>query len=194
MLNTNPFTLGHQDLVERASQECDWLHVFVVEEDASFFSYDDRYQLVLRGVKHIQNLTLHPGSDYLISRTTFPCDFLKDRTMIDYGWAAIDLLLFREYIGPALGITHRYVATEPLSRVMGAYNSEMKTWLQQAGLTAPIKVVEIPRTAVAGSAIAATDLRRSLTPWDLSPLEQFVLPVTLKFLEKKFARDRSALR
>ena len=176
VLNTNPLTLEHQYLVERASRECDWLHVFVVREDAPFFSYADRYQLVLRGVKHIKNLTLHHGSDYIISRTTFPCDFWKDRTMIDYGWAAIDLLLFRKYIGPALGITHRYVRTEPLSRVMGAYNAEMEIWLQQAGATAPINVVEIPRAAVAGSAITATDVRRSLAECDLSPLEQFVPP------------------
>jgi [citrate (pro-3S)-lyase] ligase len=189
VLNADPFTLGHQYLVERASQECDWLHVFVVREEASFFSYADRYQLVLGGIKHIQNLTLHHGSDYIISRTTFPGYFLRDRAMIDYGWAAIDLLLFREYIGPALGITDRYVGTEPFSRVMGAYNSEMKIWLQQSGPTAPIKVVEIPRAAVADAAISAGYVRRSLTAGDLTLLDQFVPPTTSQFLGRKFARS-----
>jgi [citrate (pro-3S)-lyase] ligase len=192
VLNADPFTLGHQYLVERASQECDWLHVFVGREDAAFLSYADRYQLVLRGIEHVQNLTLHHGSDYTISRTTFPRYFLKDQTMIDYGWSAIDVLLFREYIGPALGITHRYVGTEPFSRAMGTYNSEMKIWLQQAGPTAPIKVVEIPRAAVAGTAICASDVRRSLTARDLTLLEQFVPPTTSQFLERKFARSTRA--
>ena len=34
VMNANPFTLGHQYLVEKASSECDFLHVFVVSEDA----------------------------------------------------------------------------------------------------------------------------------------------------------------
>ena len=53
VLNANPFTLGHRYLVERAAAECDWLHVFVVREDASQFSYADRFALVAEGVKRI---------------------------------------------------------------------------------------------------------------------------------------------
>ena len=45
-MNANPFTLGHRYLVEQAAAACDWLHVFVVAEDASFFPYRDRFQLV----------------------------------------------------------------------------------------------------------------------------------------------------
>ena len=56
----------------------------------------------LQGVKRISRLTLHQGSDYIISRATFPGYFLKDKVMIDHSWAGIDLLLFREYIAPAL--------------------------------------------------------------------------------------------
>ena len=77
VLNANPFTLGHRYLVEQAARACDWLHVFVVKEDASMFSYADRYALVAAGVKGIDNLTLYPGSDYIISRATFPRYFLK---------------------------------------------------------------------------------------------------------------------
>jgi len=113
VLNANPFTLGHRYLVERAASECDWLHVFVVKEDASTFSYDDRFALVAAGVKNISNLTLHQGSDYIISRATFPGYFLKDKLVIDHSWAGIDLLLFREHIAPSLGITDPYELTQP---------------------------------------------------------------------------------
>lgn len=36
VMNANPFTLGHRWLVEQAARQCDWLHLFVVKEDASF--------------------------------------------------------------------------------------------------------------------------------------------------------------
>jgi [citrate (pro-3S)-lyase] ligase len=37
VMNANPFTLGHRWLVEQAARQCDWLHLFVVKEDASCF-------------------------------------------------------------------------------------------------------------------------------------------------------------
>ena len=49
----------------------------------------------------------------MISRATFPEYFLKEQVTIDHSWAGIHLLLFREYIAPALGVTHRYVGSEP---------------------------------------------------------------------------------
>ncbi len=37
VMNCNPFTLGHKYLVEYAAREMDYLYLFVVEEDLSFF-------------------------------------------------------------------------------------------------------------------------------------------------------------
>ena len=39
VMNANPFTLGHRYLVEQACKENDWLHLFMVSEDASYFPY-----------------------------------------------------------------------------------------------------------------------------------------------------------
>lgn len=193
VLNANPFTLGHQRLVEKAARESDWLHVFVVREDASVFSYADRFALVAKGVKQICNLTLHQGSDYIISRATFPGYFLKDKTIIDHSWAAIDLLLFREYIAPALGITHRYVGAEPFDRVTNQYNQDMRTWLEDAASAAPaITVVEIPRASVAGIPISATEVRRLLALGNFSGVRALVPTTTLQFLKTKFALGMSA--
>ena len=52
VMNCNPFTLGHLYLIEYAAKEVDQLFIFVVEEDASFFSFDDRIMLVREGTKH----------------------------------------------------------------------------------------------------------------------------------------------
>jgi len=187
VLNANPFTLGHRHLVEQAARACDWLHVFVVKEDAGSFSYADRFALVAAGVQGIDNLTLHPGSDYIISRATFPAYFLKDHALVERSWAAIDLLLFREYIAPALGITHRYVGTEPFDPVTNSYNAQMKHWLQDAASAAPsIGVVEIPRACVAGVPISATEVRRLLAQHDFGRIAALVPATTLQFLEKRF--------
>ncbi|HXJ36895.1 MAG TPA: [citrate (pro-3S)-lyase] ligase [Candidatus Eisenbacteria bacterium] len=193
VLNANPFTLGHRYLVEHAARACDWLHVFVVKEDASSFSYADRFALVAAGVQGIDNLTLHPGSDYIISRATFPAYFLKDQALVERSWAAIDLLLFREYIAPALGITHRYVGTEPFDRVTNSYNTQMKQWLEDAASVAPpIGVVETPRASVGGVPISATEVRRLLAQRDFGRIAALVPATTLQFLEKRFPAAASA--
>jgi len=184
VLNANPFTLGHRYLVAQAARACDWLHVFVVKEDASSFSYADRFALVAAGVKGIDNLTLYPGSDYIISRATFPGYFLKDKGLIESSWAAVDLLLFRDYIAPALGITRRYVGSEPFDPVTKSYNAQMKDWLQQAPSgQPPITVVEIPRASIGGVPISATEVRRLLAERDFGRIAALVPATTLQFLE-----------
>ncbi len=188
VLNANPFTLGHRYLVEQAARACDWLHVFVVKEDAWSFSYADRFALVAAGVKGLDNLTLYPGSDYVISRATFPGYFLKEKMIIEHSWAAIDLLLFREYIGPALGITHRYVGTEPFDPVTHNYNAEMKRWLEHAASAAPaITVVEMPRLAIHGTSISASEVRRFVAQRDFSAIRELVPVTTLQFLKREFS-------
>jgi [citrate (pro-3S)-lyase] ligase len=189
VLNANPFTRGHRYLIEQAVATCDWVHVFAVREEAALFSYADRLGLAAAGVKGIGNLTLHPGSDYMISRATFPGYFLKDKGVIEYGWAAIDLLLFREYIAPALSITHRYVGTEPLDPVTRNYNADMERWLVRARSAAPpIDVVEIPRLSISGAPISASRVRRLWTQHELSRIRELVPATTWHFLEGRGQR------
>ncbi|MCP6524949.1 adenylyltransferase/cytidyltransferase family protein, partial [Klebsiella pneumoniae] len=72
VMNANPFTLGHRWLVEQAASQCDWLHLFVVREDASFFPFAARLEMVGAGVAHLANVSVHEGAEYVISRATFP--------------------------------------------------------------------------------------------------------------------------
>ena len=37
VMNANPFALGHQYLIEKASKENDILHLFIVSEDKSIY-------------------------------------------------------------------------------------------------------------------------------------------------------------
>ncbi len=191
VLNANPFTRGHRYLVERAAEQCDWLHVFVVKEDVSEFSYDDRFKLVSEGLADIGNATVHQGSKYIISRETFPGYFLKAKPAIESSFAGIDLLMFREHIAPALGINRRFVGTEPLDRTTSAYNVSMKRWLSDAPSSAPpIETIVIDRLAVDDAPVSASKVRELFAERNMSAIEALVPPATLEFLKAQAAHPR----
>ena len=186
VMNANPFTLGHLYLAEQAAAACDWLHLFVVREDVSLFPFTERLAMVRQGVAHLSNVTVHSGSEYLISHATFPAYFLKDSKLVNQTWGAIDLLIFRNYIAPALGITHRFVGSEPFCPLTHQYNQDMYTWLATAdSASSPrIEVVEIPRKCHAnGRAISASEVRALLTNPCLAALAQRVPGSTLMHLK-----------
>ncbi|RBT42463.1 [citrate (Pro-3S)-lyase] ligase [Enterococcus gallinarum] len=60
VMNANPFSLGHQYLIEKASKESDLVHVFVVSEDTSVFPFSVRKQLIEKGTSHLNNIVIHP--------------------------------------------------------------------------------------------------------------------------------------
>ena len=182
VMNANPFTMGHRWLVEQAARQCDWLHLFVVKEDASFFSYQDRVALIEQGIAGIANVTLHPGSAYLISRATFPGYFLKDKGVVDDCHCQIDLQLFREHLAPALQITHRFVGSEPLCSLTRNYNLRMKELLEAPGETPAIQVVELERVEKDGAPISASRVRKLYKERQWSAIAPLVPPGTLSFL------------
>lgn len=186
VVNCNPFTLGHRYLLQRAAQDCDYLHVFVVSEDSSFFSYADRLGLVRAGVAMLperDRIHVHPGSKYIVSKATFPTYFIKDRGIIDMAATAVDLRIFREHVAPALGITHRYVGNEPFCPVTRRYNLDMRHWLErpEPGYP-PVRVVEIPRLETDGRAISATEVRRRIVDGDILGLQELVPPTTFAYI------------
>ncbi len=67
VMNANPFTLGHRHLVEQAAAQCDALHLFVVREDASFFPFSARLEMVRAGVANLPNVVVHEAHS-----TSFP--------------------------------------------------------------------------------------------------------------------------
>ncbi|GAB7263376.1 [citrate (pro-3S)-lyase] ligase [Dickeya ananatis] len=187
VMNANPFTLGHRYLAEQAAQACDWLHIFVVREDVSFFPFAERLEMVRQGVADIPNLTVHAGSAYLISKATFPGYFLKEDQLISQAHAALDLIIFRQYIAPALGITRRFVGTEPFCPVTHQYNQDMHHWLEQDGrVPAPaLTVVEIERTREHdGQAISASAVRRLLRQRQFDAIRQIVPATTFAHLQR----------
>ncbi len=194
VMNANPFTLGHRYLVEQAAAACDWLHLFVVKEDASFFSYTDRWALIEQGIAGIDNVTLHSGSAYMISRATFPGYFLKEKGVVDDCHCQIDLQLFREHLAPALGITHRFVGSEPFCPLTCAYNQRMHDILHDPKRSGPvIEVVELARVEKNGVAISASRVRKLYSERNWPAISALVPAGTTAYLQRHAARHTETI-
>ncbi len=178
VMNANPFTLGHQYLVETAAAACDTLHLFVVSEDASLVPFAVRKKLVAEGIAHLPNVVLHDSGPYIISNATFPSYFLKDETAVIDGHARLDLAVFTK-IAAALNITARYVGEEPTSQVTGLYNKIMCEQLPESG----IDCIVIPRKEANGKAISASTVRQCLQTSDWATLETLVPQTTLDYFQ-----------
>ncbi|WP_392564719.1 [citrate (pro-3S)-lyase] ligase [Orbus wheelerorum] len=190
VMNANPFTLGHQYLVEFAAKECDWLYIFVVSEENSLFSFKDRFNLVQAGTAKIANVSVLSSSEYIVSQATFPNYFLKEKADIEHANTGIDLLLFRNYIAPSLNITHRFVGTEPFSPITNKYNQGMKYWLNQyQTMTPKIDLIEIERKHTNGVAISATAVRRLLNENKINEIKELVPETTWNFLQNNYVKN-----
>lgn len=182
VMNANPFTLGHQYLVETAAGRCDTLHLFLLSEDASLVPFGVRKQLVQAGTAHLKNVVLHDSGPYIISNATFPSYFLKDDAAVIQGHAKLDLAIFVR-IARALGVTVRFVGEEPTSQVTGLYNEIMAAQLPENG----IDCVILPRKQALGKAISASTVRAALQAGDWQTLSQLVPQTTLDYFKSSEA-------
>ena len=182
VMNANPFTLGHQYLVETAAGRCDMLHLFLLSEDASLVPFGVRKQLVQAGTAHLKNVVLHDSGPYIISNATFPSYFLKDDAAVIQGHAKLDLTIFVR-IARALGVTVRFVGEEPTSQVTGLYNEIMAAQLPENG----IDCVILPRKEALGKAISASTVRAALQAGDWQTLSQLVPQTTLDYFRSSEA-------
>lgn len=185
IMNCNPFTLGHRYLIEWASQNVDQLYIFVVEENKSFFSFEDRFQLVVKGTADLQNVKVIPSGNLIISSKTFPGYFLKDspsKVSVD---TSLDLTIFAKYIAPALHITKRFVGEEPLDIITNKYNESMKSILPKYG----IELVEIERKEDSETVISASRVRALLADNNFDKIQELVPCTTYEYLLKRFGNN-----
>jgi [citrate (pro-3S)-lyase] ligase len=178
VMNCNPFTNGHQYLIEQAAEQCAVLCVFVVSENKSAISADVRYRLVKAGTSHIPNVLVHPTGPYLISAATFPDYFFKDSVSPQNVNTLLDQTVFAECFAGPLGISRRFVGTEPFDPVTAAYNKQMKEFLPGYG----IEVTEIERLETGGKAVSASRVRKLFAEGKMEELRELVPPATFEYL------------
>lgn len=182
VMNANPFTLGHQYLVEKASAENDMVHLFMVSEDASLVPFEVRERLIREGTAHLANVVCHSSGPYIISNATFPSYFQKDETSVIEGHALLDLTIFTR-ISQTLGINRRYMGEEPNSVVTGIYNETMMKLLPENG----IECIILPRKENKNEVISASTVRKFIHDGDFASLSDFVPATTLSYFKSKEA-------
>lgn len=182
VMNCNPFTLGHRYLIEEAAKKVDFLYVFVVKEDKSYFSYKDRIEMVRQGTEDIENLDILGSGEFVASFYTFPGYFqreVKTDMKID---ASRDIAIFGEVIAPALNIKIRFAGEEPIDMVTKQYNDTMKEMLPHYG----IQFEEIPRKELEGQVISANTVRKLLKDGEYDKIRKLVPESTYQYLQEEW--------
>ena len=181
IMNCNPFTLGHQYLIELAARECECVFVFVLSEQMGRFSAEDRLNMVKAGVAHLSNVTVLPTGPYLISAATFPTYFIKNRDLAKDAACEVDIEIFIKHFAKRLGITRRYLGTEPLSNLTARYNALIKERLSGT----EIEVREVERLCEGGAPISASEVRSLIDEGNQDALVRLVPRTTLEYLKNK---------
>lgn len=183
VMNANPFTRGHQHLVEKAAAESDTVHLFVLSEEAGPIPFAVRRRLVRQGVAHLPNVICHDSGPYIISAATFPSYFLKDEEAVSAAHARLDLTVFGR-IAQALGVTVRYVGEEPDSGVTALYNRIMAKHLPEVGVACRV----IPRLMSGDRVVSASTVRQAIHDGELETVADMLPPATAAY----FASDEAA--
>ncbi|MDU1954434.1 MAG: [citrate (pro-3S)-lyase] ligase [Peptoniphilus lacydonensis] len=181
VVNANPMTKGHLYLINEARKMTDLLHVFMVEEDESTFPYDFRYKIVKEELEKFDDVLVHPGNNYIISKNTFPTYFYKDEKTILKAYSELDSKIFGRYFARTLNIKKRFVGTEDKDLVTKNYNETMERILPDYG----IKVVEIPRASLDDEIISASKVRLFLKERKFEEAYKFLPEATIKALKSE---------
>lgn len=197
VMNCNPLTYGHKFLIDYARHRVEQLFIFVVQEDKSAFSFEERFEMVKACTEGYSNVTVLPSGQYVISGYTFADYFSRKKEQNTGGGidceaavdAFLDVELFGKYIAPALNISVRFVGDEPRDYVTAQYNQAMKRLFPQYGL----ELVEIPRHTIRlqgeEEAISASSVREAVTEGEWERVRGLVPETTWSILEKKYFEE-----
>jgi [citrate (pro-3S)-lyase] ligase len=178
VINADPFSLGHQYLVECAAARTDTVYVLVPNEGRFVLPLVDRLELARRGTAHIPNAVVTDAGPYVLGPATVPAYFLKPGDQPDQVALEIDADLFGRHIAPFLNITTRIVGTEPLDPATRSYNQALFRRLSKWGL----RLVEIERKKIGDRWINTAHVHNALARSDWREVEAFVPLSTLAFL------------
>lgn len=182
VMNCNPLTLGHRYLIEKASSEVDRLFVIPVVEDKSAFPLSQREDMIRRCCSEFANVTVCPGSEYIISNATFPSYFIKEKSTVSEAHIAMDCDIFRRHIIPALGVSVRFAGTEPEDQLTRSYNEGMRR-------LPGIELREIERLRIGDHAVSASLLRRCIDNPELGNPISLAHRVSYPYILARMARQ-----
>lgn len=179
VINANPFTQGHKYLVEKALEKCDFLYIFVLEEDKSFFKFIDRYNIVIENLKNNSKVKILKSGNYIISNLTLTEYFSKEQMQTATIDATMDLSIFGEKIAPVLNITKRFAGTEPYCNITKQYNEGMASILKNYN----IEFIEIDRFSIDNDIISATKVRNYIKNKELDKAKKYLTTETYNYIK-----------
>ena len=181
VMNCNPYTRGHDYLIQEAKSQVDNLIIFVVEENKSEVDFIDRYAIVNNNIEKYENVEALPSGNMVLSSITLPTYFLKDEFKDAKVNADDDLKIFALGIAPKYRITKRFVGEEPIDKVTAQYNQQMKDILPHYG----VEVVEIPRLMTDGEVVSASLVRKKIKEGNIEAAAKYLTPETLEYVLSK---------
>ncbi|MBP3722612.1 MAG: adenylyltransferase/cytidyltransferase family protein [Selenomonadaceae bacterium] len=181
VMNANPFTYGHRFLVEKALTKCDYLVVFVVEEDKSEIPFKDRFALVKKNLADLPNVFVRKSGEFIISSKTFSEYFAKESLQEQKIDTTLDVTLFAKEIAPCLNISVRFAGEEPTDAITRQYNEDMKRILPQYGID--FKEIKRKQTET-GEIISASTVRKLAKAKEFDKLKALAPPSTIEYLKR----------
>ncbi len=182
VVNCNPFTRGHLELIARAAAENPAVIVMVVSEDRSLFPFSVRIRLVREGLAGYPNVAVIPGGKYIISAATFPDYFTRGADTVT-AQTRLDALVYAKYIAKALAIEKRYVGAEPYCPVTRAYNQALMDILPQFGIA--VKIID--RITDGRELISASKVRQWIRDGQWDRIKAVVPESTFYYLQSQQA-------
>ena len=180
VMNANPLTLGHEYLIDKALEEARDLIIFVLEEDASYFSTKGRYEIVKNHYHNNGRVHVYKSGPYIISRATFPTYFLKKDTDKLKVYTELDAKIFAKRIAKDLNIKKRYFGTEPIDKVTEKYNEMMKKILFEYGVDSEF----IERKKINNEYISASKLREGIET-DFESIKKYLSQDVYEYLKER---------
>lgn len=182
IMNANPFTLGHRALVEMSLEQVENLYVFVVQEDKSYFSFEDRFEMVKDGCRDLKNVKVLPTGKIMASAATVPAYFQRGQST---GAVEIDMrneiAVMAGFIAPALNITVRFMGTEPTCEVTRQLLEQTKELLPYYG----VQLVVFERAEIENKPISASVVRKLMKDNKKEEIKKIVPETTYTYLLKK---------
>ena len=182
MMNCNPFTYGHLKLIEYASKKVETLYVFIVQEDRSYFKFEDRYKMAIESCKKIPNVVILESGTIFGTFMTFQAYFEKETNSEIEVDASLDIELFTNYVAPILNISKRFVGDEPVDKVTQQYNRNLMEILPNYN----IELFIIPRFEEDGKIISAKTVRKAISDKDFDLLKKLVPKEVYLIIKNKY--------
>lgn len=175
-INASPLTNGHTYLIDYSATHCDFLYIFVVEDNRNALPFFDRFMLIKDYSKKYSNCVVLTGGSVLGSKHTLTAYFNKQYDMdID---TSEDIKNFKNIIMPELDIDIRFMGEEPDSPLTNKINEGYKEFMHSINK----ELIEIPRLMINNDIVSASKIRKALTKKDFEYIKSRVPSNTYNYL------------